>query len=255
MAFAILMLIALTISVAAQTETPAQTDPQKARPRTMQEKPDQDAAPDAQAKTSEEDEFKPYYDNFFSTYRLGPEDVISVEVFNQDRYSRKGIIVPPNGRISLSLIPGGVFVNGKTTQEVAEIIKKRYDEYIINPEVTVSLDKAMSYRYSIVGDVMQPGVRLMGRRLTVTEALAEAGGVLSTGDRSKVYVLRRQSTGFVAPIQVNVSAIYKGKAPDTTYLVPGDQIVVPGNKMKKVKEWLGFASVASFARVFGVPVP
>jgi polysaccharide export outer membrane protein len=146
-------------------------------------------------------------------------------------------------------------VNGKTTQEVAEVIKKRYDEYIINPEVTVSLDKAMSYRYSIVGDVMQPGVRLMGRRLTVTEALAEAGGVLSTGDRSKVYVLRRQSTGFVAPIQVNVSAIYKGKAPDTTYLVPGDQIDVPGNKMKKVKEWLGFASVASFARVFGVPVP
>ena len=275
MALAIVMLVALTTGIAAQ-DTPAQGDPQKARPRTTtssQEKKDEktatepsdatrtpsDPARDAEAnpqeQDSEEDGFKSYYNNFFSSYRLGPEDVISVEVFNQDRYSRKGIIVPPNGRISLSLIPGGVFVNGKTTAQVAEIIKKAYDEYIINPEVTVSLDKAMSYRYSIVGDVLQPGVRLMSRRLTVTEALAEAGGVLSTGDRSKVYVLRRQSTGFVAPIQVNVSAIYKGKAPDTTYLVPGDQIVVPGNKMKKVKEWLGFTSVLGFARVFGVPVP
>jgi protein involved in polysaccharide export with SLBB domain len=113
----------------------------------------------------------------------------------------------------------------------------------------------MSYRYSVMGDVLQPGVRLMSRRMTVTEALAEAGGVLSTGDRSKVYVLRRTQGGVMDPIAVNVSAIYKGKAPDNTYLVPGDQIVVPGNKMKKVREWLGLASVASFARVFGVPVP
>jgi protein involved in polysaccharide export with SLBB domain len=272
MALAIVTLIALTISIAAQTETPAPKDPQKARPRTTtstQEQKDPavddtsrtaadtslDASSNGQGQSSEEVEFSSQYKNFFSTYRLGPEDVISVEVFNQDRYSRKGIVVPPNGRISLSLIPGGVFVNGKTTTEVEEAIKKRYDEYIIDPQVTVSLEKAMSYRYSIVGDVMQPGVRLMSRRLTVTEALAEAGGVLSTGDRSKVFVLRRQSTGFVAPIQVNVSAIYKGKIPDSTYLVPGDQIVVPGNKMKKVKEWLSFASVASFARVFGVPVP
>ena len=276
MALAIGMLIALTTSIAAQ-ETPEPKDPQKARPRTTtsEQKKDQktgerlepddtsrtpsDVDPDVQAnrqeQLSEEEAIRPYYNNFFSTYRLGPEDVISVEVFNHERYSRKGIIVPPNGRVSLSLIPGGVFVNGKTTAEVAEIIKKRYDEFIINPEVSVSLDKAMSYRYSVVGDVLQPGVRLMSRRLTVTEALAEAGGVLSTGDKSKVYVLRRQQTGFVAPIVVNVSRIYQGKAPDSTYLVPGDQIVVPGNKMKKVKEWLGFTSVLGFARVFGVPVP
>jgi polysaccharide biosynthesis/export protein len=240
MALATLMLMSLTVSIAAQT----QDDPQKARPRIT--------ATSSQEQNSEEGEVTTYYNNFFKTYRLGPEDVISVEVFNQERYSRRGITVPPSGRISLALIPGGVFVNGKTVDEVAEIIKKRYDEYIIDPQVTVSLDKASSYRYSIIGDVGQPGVRLMSHRMTVTEALAEAGGVLSTGDRSKVYVLRRQSSGFVAPIQVNVSAIYKGKVADNVYLEPGDQVVVPGNKMKKVKEWLGFTSVLSFARIFGV---
>jgi polysaccharide biosynthesis/export protein len=268
-ALAALTLIALTVSIAAQT----QEDPQKPRPRTTSSQnkkppvvhdgmePDDtrrtpaDVPDDVQAnrteQVSEEAAFKPYYDNFFTTYRLGPEDIISVEVFNQERYTRRGITIPPSGRISLSLIRGGVFVNGKTVDEVAEIIRKHYDEYIIEPQVSVSLDKAVSYRYSIIGDVGQPGVRLMSRRMTVTEAVAEAGGVLSTGDRSKIYVLRRQEGGTLASIPVNVSAIYKGKAVDNVYLVPGDQIVVPGNKMKKVKEWLSYTSVLGFARIFG----
>src|SRR6476646_7263542 len=190
---------------------------------------------------SEEAAIARSYNNFFHNYRLGPEDVISVVVFNQDRYSRSGIIIPPSGRVSLALIPGGVFVNGKTVEEVAEIVKKRYDEYIIDPQVTVSLDKASSYRYSVMGDVGQPGIRLMSHRLTVTEALAEAGGVLQTGNKSKIVVLRRQSNGMLASIPVNVSAIYKGKAADNTFLVPGDQIVVPGNTLKKVQTIMGLA--------------
>jgi polysaccharide export outer membrane protein len=269
----VVVLIATTISIAAQT----QNDPQKARPRTATTaqqtdkkkpvdgdrlEPDDTARPpvdvsdDIQAnrkeQMSEAAAIDPYYNNFFSTYRLGPEDVISIDVFNQERYSRKGVTVPPSGRISLSLIPGGVFVNGKTVDEVAEIIKKKYDEFIIDPQVTVSIEKAGSYRYSIVGDVLQPGVRLMNHRMTVTEAIAEAGGVLGTGDRSKVVVLRRGQDGMLAQIPVNVSAVYKGRTPDTTYLVPGDQIVVPGNKLKKIQSILGFANVLSFARIFGL---
>src|SRR6185369_6989079 len=227
-----------------------QNDPQKARPRTTTsgqkdpKKPVQTdrLEPDDTARTpsdvsdemqanrqeqmSEEAAVNPFYNNFFSTYRLGPEDVISVDVFNQDRYSRKAIIVPPSGRVSLSLIPGGVFVNGKTVDEVAEIIKKKYDEYIIDPQVTVSLEKASSYRYSVIGDVGQPGIRLMSHRMTVSEAIAEAGGVLNTGSKSRIVVLRRQSTGVLAQIPVNLDSIYKGKAADNVYLVPGDQIVV-----------------------------
>ena len=199
---------------------------------------------------SEEAAVVPYYNNFFNTYRLGPEDVVSVNVFGQDRYSRSGIMIPPSGRISLALIPGGVFVNGKTVDEVAETIKKRYDEYIIDPQVSVSLDKASSYRYSVIGDVGQPGIRIMSRRLTVSEAVSEAGGVLSTGNRSKIVVLRRQADGNLKPITVNLSAIYKGQAPDVTYLVPGDQVFVPGNKLKTLQKIMAFSPVLSFARIF-----
>ena len=268
-ALAMLLVLIASLSIAGQT----QSDPQKARPRnTGQEQkkpvntdrlePDDTARTPAdvsdtmvanrQEQMSEEAAVNPYYNNFFSTYRLGPEDVISVDVFNQPRYSRAGITIPPSGRISLSLIPGGVFVNGKTVDEVAETIKKKYDEYIIEPQVTVSLDKASSYRYSVIGDVAQPGIRLMNHRMTVTEALAEAGGVLPTGDKSKVIVLRRGANAVPVPIVVNVSQIYKGRAADNTYLVPGDQILVPGNKLKKWQQIMSFTSVLSFARVFGV---
>jgi protein involved in polysaccharide export with SLBB domain len=267
------MLFAVSINIAAQSP---QNDGQKARPRTTSaqdkkkpvvsdrlepdetSRPPSDVSDDVQANRqelqSEEAAINPYYNNFFNTYRLGPEDVVSVDVFNQPRYSRANITIPPSGRISLALIPGGVFVNGKTVEQVAEIIKKKYDEYIIEPQVTVSLDKAASYRYSIVGDIAQPGIRLMNHRMTVTEAIAEAGGVLNTGDKSKILVLRRGPDGRLAQIPVNVSAIYKGKAPDNTYLVPGDQILVPGNKLKKFQQIMGFTSVLNFARIFGIPV-
>lgn len=271
-------LIALAIAALLITSTNVfgqeQNDPQKQRPRTAstsQDKtkkpvtdrlePDDTTKPASdvpkemvanreQQMSEEEAAINPFYNNFFQTYRLGPEDVISVEVFNQDRYTRKGITVPPNGRISLQLVPGGIFVNGKTTEEVARLIEKQYDEYIINPQVTVILEKGASYRYSIIGDVAQPGVRLMNRRMTVTEAIAEAGGVLNTGDKSKVRVLRRQADGQVELMAVNVSAIYKGQAPDNFYLAPGDQVLVPGNKLKKFQTIVGLANVVSFARIF-----
>ncbi len=272
MALAIVALLAITTAGVAQT----QNDPQKQRPRTTTgtqkqkpvngdrlepddtttrpaDVPDEMVANRQEQMSEEEAAINPYYNNFFSTYRLGPEDVISIEVFNQDRYTRKGITVPPNGRISLQLIPGGIFVNGKTPEQVARFIEKQYNEYIIEPQVTVTLEKAASYRYSILGDVLQPGVRLMNRRMTVTEAIAEAGGVLNTGDKSKVRVLRRKSDGQMGEIVVNVSAIYKGKALDNVYLAPGDQVLVPGNKLKKFQQIMGFANVLSFARIFGLP--
>jgi polysaccharide export outer membrane protein len=209
-----------------------------------------DAKTNRAGQSAEEEAIVPYYNNFFATYRLGPEDVISVMVFGQERYSRQGIKIPPSGRIYLTLIPEGIFVNGKTAEQVAELVKKSYDEYIIGPQVSVSLDQAGSYRYSVVGDVAVPGIKLMSRRLSVAEAVAEAGGVLQTGNRSKIVVLRKQQDGMLKPIPVDLSAVYKGQAPDSVYLNPGDQVIVPGNKLKKLQAIMGFAQVLSFATMF-----
>jgi len=256
-----IMALALTIEISALAQSPTATRQRRIssiektqsgpleQPSPLAEVTD-DAQTNRADPTSEEAAIVPYYNNFFTTYRLGPEDVVSVNVFGQERYSKQGIVIPPSGRIYLALIPEGIFVNGKTCDQVAALVKKNYNEYIIDPQVSVSLDRAGSYRYSVIGDVGQPGIRLMTRRLSVTEAIAEAGGILQTGSKSKVYVLRKQANGNLQPIPVNVSSIYKGQAPDSVYLIPGDQVVVPGNNLKKWQTLTSFLPVLSFARLF-----
>src|SRR5205809_480474 len=49
--------------------------------------------------SEEQDAEIPYYNNFLTSYRLGPEDVISVNVFGLDKYTKTGIVIPPDGRI------------------------------------------------------------------------------------------------------------------------------------------------------------
>ena len=200
--------------------------------------------------SEEEAAVVPYYNNFMSSYRLGPEDVISITVFNLDRYSKTGIVIPPDALISHPLIPEGVHVAGKTTKQVADEITKKLDEYVIDPKVTVSLDKAQSAVFWVVGDVGQPGIRPMTRRLSLTEALALSGGVLPTGNKKKVAVMRRQANGFMQPTIIDVAAIEKGKMPDNYFLNPGDQIIVPGNRLKTFNQVLSLLPVVSFFRIF-----
>lgn len=191
----------------------------------------------------------PSYNNFMANYRLGPEDVISVTVFDLPKYSKTGIAIPPDGRIDYYLIRGGLFVNGKTTQQVADEITQHLDEYIIDPKVTVSLDKAVSQRYGVLGDVAQPGIRVMTRRLSVYEALNEAGGILRTG-KKQVVVLRMDADRMLKAVTIDVAAIEKGKAADNYFLRPGDQILVPGNRWKTVDALMKALPIISFARVF-----
>ncbi|HEX7956486.1 MAG TPA: polysaccharide biosynthesis/export family protein [Pyrinomonadaceae bacterium] len=194
----------------------------------------------------------PYYNNFLTTYPLGPEDVISIRLFgpNLEKYNLSGITIPPDGRIDYFLIPEGVHVTGKTTREVAQEIARHLDEYIIAPKVTVTLEKAVSSHYGVLGDVAQPGIRPMARRMSVLEAINAAGGVLGTGDKKKVVVLHWDADRMVKPILVDVAAIERGKAPDNYFLSPGDQVFVPGNRWKTVDKILKALPVISFARIF-----
>jgi polysaccharide export outer membrane protein len=237
-----------------QTAAPAAAaGEQQTKPATSTDIPTELEAGRREQVSEEEAAIVPYYNNFLKDYRLGPEDVISVDVFNQPRYSKANITVPPDGRISFPLIAEGIRVVGKTTQQVQAEIQKKLDEYIIDPQVTVYLDKAMSARYSVLGDVGKPGVMVMTRRVSVMEAIAEAGGVLPTGDKKKIVILRRKGDGALHPIFVNLSAVEKGKAREVAYLAPGDQVFVPGNRLKSIQQLLQFIPVLSFGRIFGLP--
>ena len=202
--------------------------------------------------TEEESAIIPYYNNYLKEYRLGPQDVISIDVFGQCPDYCKTIIIPPTAKISYPLIREGIFVGGKTVEQVQEEITKKLNEYIIDPQVTINIDKVGSARYSVLGDVGQPGVKLMERRLSVYEAIVEAGGILRTGDKKRVTIYRQTQNG-ITPLAINMEDIARGKA-EMVYLVPGDQVIVPGNKIKTVDKVLDIVSKISIVRLlFGSP--
>jgi polysaccharide biosynthesis/export protein len=235
-------------------ETPPQKDEKSKDKAEKKDKNASDVPEDIRNKRTtqlleEESSIVPYYNNFMSNYYLGPDDVISVEVFNLERYSRKSITVPPNGKITLPLIRE-INVQGKTTEQVADDVAKKLEEFVIDPKVTVSLEKAMSARYSVLGDVGQAGIKVMTRRITVYDAIAEAGGVVKTGDKKKVIILRRQPDGNLLPIPVNIEDIEKGKSKGMLFLVPGDQIVVPGKRISIPEAIIKYTSILTFASLF-----
>lgn len=212
--------------------------------------PEQTLANRREGASEDADSEVTYFNNFLTTYRLGPEDVISISVFDLERYTRNGVVIPPDGKISYFHIPGGLHVAGKTTQQVAEEITQHLEEYVNEPQVTVSLEKAMSMRYYVIGDVTNPGIRIMTRRLSAYEAILESGGVLATGDKAKVTVSRLRADGTRELVPVNVAAIEKGRAPDNYFLRAGDLVIVPGNRYKTVKKVLDLLPVVNFFRIF-----
>lgn len=194
-----------------------------------------------------------YYNNYLSEYRLGPNDVISVEVFGQcPDYCLTDKTVPPTARISYPLIREGVLVGGRTTFEIEDIITKELNEYIIDPKVTVTLVKAGSARYAVMGKVGVPGVRIMDRKVSINEAILEAGGLMKSADRTKVFIARFSPEGFLEREQVDLEGIEKGKVP-TIFLKPGDQVFV-GEKGFTWGKFFGVLEKASLARIlFGSP--
>jgi len=205
-----------------------------------------------EADSEEEAAILPYYNNYLREYHLGPEDVISVEVFGQPNYSKTGIVIPPTARISYPLIPGGVFVGGKTVEEIASDIKIKLDEYIIDPQVTVTIDKVGSARYSVLGKVENPGVKPMNRRYNLYEAIAEAGGISKEGDKKRVLLIRLNADRGFSQTVINMEKVMKGEV-EVPYLTPGDQIVIPEKRWSLTKI-LGIVGQASAFRVlFGSP--
>lgn len=236
---------------------PSETKPEQiaVATKTENQTPTAEVKTDDKKLTAEEEAVLPIYNNYLTEYRLGPNDVISVEVFGQcPDYCKMDLTVPPTARISYPLIREGVFVGGKTVEQISDEITKKLDEYIIDPKVNVTLVKAMSARYSVLGKVATPGVRVMDRKVSLYEAIVESGGVLKDGDKKRVTLYRMDAQGKLAPQTVNLIEIERGKA-EMIYLNPGDQVFVPDAGFKlNVNTFFKVLEKASLVRLlFGSP--
>ncbi len=162
-------------------------------------------------------------------YRIGVDDEVHVNVWKNPDLSVK-VPVRPDGNISVPLI-GDVAVGGRMPTEVAQIIKKRLNVYLRDPQVTVILSKLQSHKYisrvRITGAVSKPVSIPFRQGMTVLDAVLEAGGVnkFASADGTKLYrKLGKKSE--VKPVKLK-QILKKGDLSTNWPLAPGDVITVP----------------------------
>ena len=108
-------------------------------------------------------------------YKIGPEDLIEVSVFEVPELSR-AVRVSAGGAVSLPLI-GAVPVVGLSPLEVErKLTELLRQSYIKDPQVTVFLKEFRSDPVSIVGAVKLPGLYYIQTEKSLIEVLAMAQG-------------------------------------------------------------------------------
>lgn len=156
-------------------------------------------------------------------YRIGPMDVIEVEVFQAEELSRAAR-VNTQGYVSLPLI-GGVKVGGLTTSEAeGEIERVLGEKYLQDPHVTVFIKEYESQKITVEGWVKNPGVFPLKGKTTFLQAIANAKGMDRLADFSEVAVFRTvkgKTTGYI----LSYTKVRSGQQVDPV-LQSGDIIVV-----------------------------
>jgi polysaccharide export outer membrane protein len=158
-------------------------------------------------------------------YIIGVSDLVKINVYHTSELSGEGV-VRPDGVITMPLV-GDLTVAGKTPTQVREDMKKRLAEYVkADTKITVTVAGFSSYRFIVSGNVNHPGALAQKWYVTISEALAMAGGPSKfAGD--EIIVIRLDSNGKVHKIPVSYRALISGKHPEQDIcVVSGDTIVM-----------------------------
>jgi len=190
--------------------------------------------------------FKDLYRGFYETYKIGPSDEIAIRIVNQPDYSLEKVEVSPVGRIFHPLL-GEVEVVGLTVPRLKQKLVADLSQYIIDPNISVSLLKANSAKIGVLGDITRPGILVMSGPMTVLDAISASGGVTSLGSQSNVTLVRQFGGGQLRTMKINVKRILEGKAnpEENLRLQAGDTLIVHGNLRKKIGS---ITSVVGFGR-------
>jgi polysaccharide export outer membrane protein len=159
-----------------------------------------------------------------SEFRLGPDDVIEVSVYQEKELSAT-VPVRPDGKISIPLI-GEMPASGKTAVELQKEISIRYAKFISEPAVTVVVKEVNSPKVSVLGEVKNPGMYKIKDRATLLDAIAMAGGLTEYAKRDKVTLIRVNPAGETSRVKVNLDDQIKGSRGNTIYILPYDKIYV-----------------------------
>jgi polysaccharide export outer membrane protein len=160
-------------------------------------------------------------------YRIGAGDVLEINVWNEPQASVQGVVVRPDGKVSLPLIKE-IEVLGQTPLELQKALTARFEKLIRGADVTVVVKEIRSKKVYLVGAMGKAGpIPLVSDHMTVLQALAEAGGLSQYAKRGKIYVLRNEN-GKQVRLPFDYNAVIKGEHMEQNVnLLPDDTIVVP----------------------------
>jgi polysaccharide biosynthesis/export protein len=109
------------------------------------------------------------------TYTLGPDDVLTLLVPDEEELSNKPLRVDLHGDINFPLI-GKLHVSGLTVDAVESQINDRLHRYLHAPAAVVTISEYKSQPVSVLGSVTNPGVYQVAGRRTLVEVISLAGG-------------------------------------------------------------------------------
>ena len=121
-------------------------------------------------------------------YRIGPEDVLNINVFEAQELNRE-VRVSAGGEISLPLL-GSVRAAGLTPRELEFVLQELlHRTYMKDPHVSVFVREMQSHPVSVMGAVRRPGVFQIRGSKTLLEVLSLAEGLADDAGET-VIILR-----------------------------------------------------------------
>jgi polysaccharide export outer membrane protein len=159
-------------------------------------------------------------------YQIGEGDVLQITVWGEKEASVPSVVVRPDGKISMPLIKE-IVVAGMTPTQVERAVTDQLSKVIKGADITVVVVEINSKKVYIIGAVKKEGPLPYTYRMTIMQALTEAGGLTDYAKRKKIYVIRNEN-GRQFKLLFNYDAILRGEHMEQNIqLIAGDQIVVP----------------------------
>jgi len=159
-------------------------------------------------------------------YRIGPGDVLHVDVWKEPDTMSPATMVRPDGKISVPML-GDVQAAGLRPADLQRVLTDKYAEFIRNARVTVTIKEINSQKIYLIGEVKKEGPIRLQAPMNVLQALAEAGGVTDYAKRKKIYILRTVK-GRQMILRFDYDAVVRGsRIEQNLVLLAGDTVIVP----------------------------
>ena len=138
-------------------------------------------------------------------------------------------LVSNDGTVVMPII-GTVKVGGLTKNEAEELIKSKIKPYLAESENVVVHVRMMNYKYAVLGGVKTPGMyTTQNEKVSILEAIAQAGDLTTFAYRDRIYLIRENSDGQKEYHQLNINDANIISSP-YYYLQQNDVIYVESRK-------------------------